>query len=59
MAQSKIRMPTSEGGLVRYYDSEYKSKFQIKPEIVVGICIVVAVLGVILTVYGPKWFGLG
>ncbi len=58
MAQQKIRMPTSEGGLVRYYDEEYQAKFQMKPEVVIGICIVVAIIGVILTVYGPKWFGL-
>lgn len=57
MAQ-KIRMPTSEGGLVRYYDEEYQAKFVIKPEIVIGICIAVIIFGIILTIYGPGWFGL-
>ena len=58
MAQQKIRMPASEGGLVRYYDSEYKAKNVIKPELVVGICITVIVLGIILSVYGASWLGL-
>jgi len=57
MAQ-KIRLPTSEGGLVRYYDEEYQAKFVLKPEFVVGICILVIVFGIILTIYGPRWFGL-
>ena len=58
MAQQKMRLPSSEGGLVRYYDEEYKAKFVMKPETVVGICIVVIILGIILTVYGSSWFGL-
>lgn len=43
MADNKIQMPSSGGGLVRYFD-EFKSKFQIKPIhviIVIGIIIVV------------------
>lgn len=57
MAQ-KIRLPTSEGGLVRYYDEEYQAKFILKPEVVVGVCIAVIVLVIILTIYGSKWLGL-
>lgn len=58
MAQEKIRMPTSEGGLVRYFDEEYKPKYIMKPEVVVGICIAIIILGVILSVFGSSWFGL-
>ncbi len=53
----KIRLPSSEGGLVRYYDEEHPSKHIIKPEIVVGVCIAVIIFGIILAVYGPGWFG--
>ena len=49
MAQEKIRMPMSEGGLVRYSD-EVTSKYVIKPEIVVGLAIGIAVLAIALHV---------
>jgi len=57
MAQ-KIRLPASEGGLVRYYDEEYQAKFILKPEVIVGICIAAIIFGIIVTIYGPGWFGL-
>ena len=43
MSQKQIQMPSSGGGLVRYFD-EFKSKFQIKPMhviVVIGIIILV------------------
>lgn len=46
MADDKIRMPSSGGGLIRYYD-EYKSKIEIPPMYVV-VAIVAAI--VLLTV---------
>ncbi len=49
MAQERIRMPTSEGGLVRYSDEE-SSKYQIKPEVVLGVAIAIAVIAIILQV---------
>ena len=58
MADQKIRLPSSGGGLVRYYESEYKSKYQLKPVTIVAICIVVIVFGIILTVFGKSWFGV-
>jgi len=58
MAEQKIKLPSSEGGLVRYYESEYKSKFQIKPVTVAAICIAVIIFGIILTVFGKTWFGI-
>ncbi len=53
----KIRLPSSEGGLVRYYDEEHPSKFVIKPEMVVGVAVAVIILGIILAIFGPGWFG--
>ena len=41
MAQDSLRMPSSTGGLVNYYE-DYKSKIQIKPAHVV-LFIVLAV----------------
>lgn len=48
MSKDKIRMPASEGGIVRYFDDEYKSKFTLPPLYVVGLCIAIAVVAVIL-----------
>ena len=48
MAKNKIKMPSSEGGLVRYYDEEYASKLMISPKVVVVLCIAVAVGAVLL-----------
>ena len=58
MAQKKIRLPSSEGGLVRYYDEAYAPKFVLKPEHVIVACIAVIVFGVVLAAFGASWFGL-
>ena len=42
-----ISMPSSYGGLVRYYD-EYKSRFQIKPAYIVIIVVLVAIAEIAL-----------
>lgn len=52
MADNKIHMPSSGGGLIRYYD-EYKSKIEIKPEYVIGAIVVVIILGFILKYMNP------
>ena len=56
MAQDKIRLPTSEGGLVRYGD-ESPSKFQLKPHYVVGFAIAMIILFAYLAAFGGKIFG--
>ena len=43
----KISMPAGFGGLMRY-DEEYKSKFMIKPEYVIGFVIFIIVFVIIL-----------
>ena len=45
MADDKIRMPSSGGGLIRYYD-EYKSKYEFPP-----IYVAVAVAAVLVLCY--------
>lgn len=52
MADDKIRMPSSGGGLIRYYD-EYKSKIEIPPSYVVAIIVGVIVLVTILRYMKP------
>jgi len=53
----KIRLPSSEGGLVRYFEDEQHSKIMLKPEHVIAITVIVAVAGVVLTIYGSKLLG--
>lgn len=43
-----ISMPSSYGGLVRYYD-EYKSKLQIKPVYIIILVVLVAIAEIALT----------
>ena len=47
MAEEKIRMPSSQGGLVQYQD-DYKSSFRIKPVIVILLVAIVIVLEIML-----------
>ena len=49
MADDRITMPASQGGLVRYYN-EYKSKIRVKPIHVVAFAIVVIVLEILFRI---------
>ena len=51
MADNKIRMPLSSGGLLRYSD-ESKSKIMIKPTVVVVMIVIVIVIEFILHTSG-------
>lgn len=57
MSKDKISMPSSQGGLVRYFD-DYKSKIEFKPEHVIILIIVVIILEIILHNYGTSLLGL-
>ena len=50
MAEDKIKMPASFGGLTRYFD-EYKSSLEFKPQYVV-----VAIVIVIIFEFGLRLF---
>jgi len=52
MADERVRLPASTGGLVRYYD-EYKSKLSVKPIFV----ILFIILLVIIEIWLHKVFG--
>ncbi|MBI2133313.1 preprotein translocase subunit Sec61beta [Candidatus Woesearchaeota archaeon] len=46
---NKIQMPSSMGGIVRYFD-EYKSKIELKPGHVVILVVLVMVMEILLHV---------
>ena len=50
MAEEKIRMPSSFGGLTQYFD-DYKSKLEIKPEYIVFIIVVVILIELGLRIF--------
>ena len=50
MADDRISMPASQGGLVRYYN-EYKSKVQVKPIHVVAFAIAVIILELLIRIF--------
>ncbi len=54
--KNKVRMPSSMGGLVRYFE-DYRSSFEIRPGVVVVACVVVIALVLILRAYGNRWIG--
>jgi len=53
---NKVTMPSSGGGLTRYFE-EYKSKIEISPGAVVVLIFVVMILMIILHIYGPSLIG--
>ena len=44
---NKVRLPSSTAGITQYWD-EVTTKVQIKPELVVGICLFVIILTLII-----------
>ncbi|MBW2999061.1 preprotein translocase subunit Sec61beta [Candidatus Woesearchaeota archaeon] len=52
----KVSMPTSTGGLVRYFD-EYKSKIEFKPGHIIVLVIIIIVIELVLHMYGYSMFG--
>lgn len=58
MAQDRIQMPSSMGGLVRYFD-EYKSKITFKPGLIIVLVIIVIIIEIILHWQGMSLIGLG
>jgi len=47
MSQDKIQMPSSGGGIVRYFD-DYKSKIEFGPSVVIVMIVVVILIEVFL-----------
>jgi preprotein translocase subunit Sec61beta len=51
---NKVSMPSSMGGLTRYFD-EYKSKISLKPAHIILLVIVVIILEIALHLYGGRF----
>jgi len=51
MAEEKIRLPTGQAGLVRYFE-EFKEEVAITPEQVVGISVAIIVFFALVRVAG-------
>jgi len=58
MAQERIQMPSSMGGIMRYFD-DYKSKIEFKPGHIIVLCVFVIVVMVLLYAYGNALLGIG
>ncbi|MCW1297982.1 MAG: preprotein translocase subunit Sec61beta [Candidatus Parvarchaeota archaeon] len=54
MAEDKIALPSSYGGIITYYN-EYKSKIPLKPEMVIVLTIIVIIFVIFLHI--SKVFG--
>lgn len=52
---NKIRMPSGQGGLTRYFD-EYKSKIDFSPSFVIVLCVIVLFIILLLHYFGRIWF---
>jgi len=58
MADDKIRLPSGQGGLTRYFE-EYHSKFELSPGAVLVLSILIMVIIILLHAFGDKllsWF---
>lgn len=56
MAQQKTTMPSSGAGLMRYTD-EQTSKVTLRPGHVVVLAVVIAIIVILLNVYGKALLG--
>lgn len=56
MAENRISLPSSSGGLVRYFD-EYKSNIEIKPGYIVALIILVLIVELILYSQSARLLG--
>ena len=57
MADDKLRIPSSGGGIIRYFE-DYKSKIEITPTVIVGAIVAVIIIEIILHASGSGIFGL-
>jgi len=57
MAKDRVQMPSSMGGIVRYFD-EYKSKIEMQPGHVIVLILFIVVLILVLHMYGAAWLGI-
>lgn len=54
---NKISLPSSGGGLIRYFD-EYKSKISFKPGHIIVLVVIIIIIEVILHTWGYGFLGI-
>ena len=58
MADNRITMPSTQGGLVRYFE-DYKSKIEFKPGHIIIMVVIVILIEVFLHLQGLSLLGIG
>ena len=53
----KVSMPSSQGGLVRYFD-EYKSKIEFKPGYIILFVVLIIIIEILLHTQGYRFLGM-
>ena len=53
----KVSMPSSQGGLIRYF-GEYKSKIEFKPGYIIIFVILIIIIEILLHTQGYKLLGM-
>ncbi len=54
---NKISLPSSGGGLIRYFD-EYKSKISFKPGHIIVLVVIIIIIEIILHTWGYNFLGI-
>ncbi len=54
---NKISLPSSGGGLIRYFD-EYRSKISFKPGHIIVLVVIIIIIEVILHTWGDSFLGI-
>jgi len=54
---NKINLPSSGGGLIRYFD-EYRSKISFKPGHIIILVIIIIIIEIILHTWGNSLLGI-
>lgn len=53
---NRIRMPSGQGGLTRYFD-EYKSKIDFSPAAVIVLAVIIMIIIILLHQFGGRFLG--
>ena len=54
---NKINLPSSGGGLIRYFD-EYRSKVSFKPGHIITLVVIIIIIEIILHTWGYGFLGI-
>ena len=54
---NKISLPSSGGGLIRYFD-EYRSKISYKPGHIIVLVVIIIIIEIILHTWGYGFLGI-